>query len=130
MRLRFSGRGTHSSKSSNMRFGHLAAEFQGGNSLLAGDRGEAVEELVQSIASVKMVVQGFHGDAGPSDKPGTIQAQTACGCDLSDPTTAVSLFLSLSSHATVDYSRRTHARARYVYCMSRRHYEGPRQSRT
>jgi hypothetical protein len=39
-----------------MRFGYLSAEFQGGNGLLPGDRGEAVEELVQSISSFKMVV--------------------------------------------------------------------------
>src|SRR5215208_2096724 len=73
MRSRLSGRGTHSSRSSNMRFGHLAPEFQSGDGLFPSDRREAVEKLVQSISSLEMVVQGFHWHPGAHEHWGTAQ---------------------------------------------------------
>jgi hypothetical protein len=48
-----------------MRFGHLTAEFQGGDGLLSRDRGEAVEELVESVARFKVIVKRLHRYACP-----------------------------------------------------------------
>jgi hypothetical protein len=66
VRSSLSGRGTHSSRSSSMRFGHLAAEFQGGNGLLSRDRGEAVEKLVSPSPASRWSYRDFTGTRVPT----------------------------------------------------------------
>jgi hypothetical protein len=56
-----------------MRFGHLAAELQGGDRLLPSDRGEAVQELVQPIPGFEVIVQRLHWHAGAHEDRRTAQ---------------------------------------------------------
>jgi hypothetical protein len=48
-----------------MRLGHCARQFKSRNCLLAGDRGKALEKLVERIPGFEIVVQRLDGYPGP-----------------------------------------------------------------
>lgn len=50
-----------------MRFGHLTSKFEGRDRLLAADRWETIEKLVEGVAGFQVVVEGLHGNARPHE---------------------------------------------------------------
>lgn len=50
-----------------MRFGHLTGKFERRDCLLAADRWETVEKLIERVPGFKIVIEGLHGNARPHE---------------------------------------------------------------
>ena len=105
-----------------MRLGHRARQFKSRNCLLAGDRGKALEKLVERIPGFEVVVQRLDGHPSPT-KTGVPPRISGSLC-----TTGVSLDIA-SCKPSLSMAPLTQAR-RLTRATSTRRGRRPMESRT